>query len=365
MHAFAPKSKGPLASALRALARFAMAFPCLRLFDNTLGRDAVRQRVRNEWIFILFIQHLLETKSEKTGKPLRVNTIVSYVSLTKGFLSHKYGFELVEDGPRLRRIIKDLRESDVTAGLRKKRRGWRKHHFERLVRRQPEVRGSQQDLDALNEFAAASTSWQVLARGGEITNSAPGRWRAEVDPTRADLAFHTRANGERYAILMLRPLKKRGTAPQAKISQYIAEHDGGPTDTYTALRRLVEMDPVEREERVHTPLFRLRKGAPAGQPRAMRVTDYRALIQRFARIIGYLDARQWGAHSTRIGGATDLASTGKCSQALLAAKGRWASDVGNIYARMTRHSQLEASRLMQKARGRDLEELLPDFTQAA
>ena len=39
-----------------------------------------------------------------------------------------------------------------------------------------------------------------------------------------------------------------------------------------------------------------------------------------------------------------------------------ASDIGRIYARMTRRSQLAASGLMQKARGRDLEELFPGFT---
>ena len=72
---------------------------------------------------------------------------------------------------------------------------------------------------------------------------------------------------------------------------------------------------------------------------------------------------EWGAHSARIGGATDLAATGESSPVLLQAKGRWASDIGRIYARMTRRSQLAASRLMQEARGRDLEELLPGFTQ--
>ena len=39
------------------------------------------------------------------------------------------------------------------------------------------------------------------------------------------------------------------------------------------------------------------------------------------------------ARSPLIGGATDLASTGKASQLLLRAKGRWASDIGAIYAR--------------------------------
>ena len=61
MGAFAPKSKGPLESALRALARFADAYPALKMFESTLGRNGDRQKVRNEWIFILFIEHMLQT----------------------------------------------------------------------------------------------------------------------------------------------------------------------------------------------------------------------------------------------------------------------------------------------------------------
>ena len=81
----------------------------------------------------------------------------------------------------------------------------------------------------------------------------------------------------------------------------------------------------------------------------------RAAGQRSARV---------GAHSFRIGGATDLADQG-ASPLLLQSKGRWASDIGRIYARMTRRAQLAASRLMQRRGARDLEELFPSFTQAA
>ena len=67
-------------------------------------------------------------------------------------------------------------------------------------------------------------------------------------------------------------------------------------------------------------------------------------------------------HSFRIGGITDLAEQG-ASQALLQAKGRWASDVYRIYTRMTRRAQLAASKAMQRKGGRDMEELFPSFTQ--
>ena len=97
----------------------------------------------------------------------------------------------------------------------------------------------------------------------------------------------------------------------------------------------------------------------------MTVAHLRKFTRDCATVLGYSERAHWGAHSGRIGGATDLAATGRATQLLLQAKGRWASDIGKIYARMTRRSLLAASRLMQKARGRDLEELLPDFVQGA
>ena len=97
----------------------------------------------------------------------------------------------------------------------------------------------------------------------------------------------------------------------------------------------------------------------------MTVAHLRSLVRRVAKRLGYPSKHEWGAHSLRVGGATDLASTGKASELLLRARGRWASDVAAIYARLTRRAQLAGSRLMQEGRGRDLEELLPDFVQPA
>ena len=75
--------------------------------------------------------------------------------------------------------------------------------------------------------------------------------------------------------------------------------------------------------------------------------------------------KEAGAHSPRIGGATEYAATGKVSQLLLEAKGRWSSDIGAIYARMARRLHLAASDLMFQAKGRDLEELIPEYVQPA
>lgn len=83
------------------------------------------------------------------------------------------------------------------------------------------------------------------------------------------------------------------------------------------------------------------------------------------RDIGYTTAADWGSHSCRKGGATDLVATGKASPLLLQTTDRWSSNVVRIEARMTRRWHLAALEVMQAAKGRDVEELMPGFVQAA
>ena len=132
---------------------------------------------------------------------------------------------------------------------------------------------------------------------------------------------------------------------------------------YKALKRLERFDPVPESARSSTPLFR-RVGRD-GQRRGFTTATLRELVRKRMRQIGELRPREWTAHSPRIGGATDLASTGKLCQTTLQAKGRWASDIGRIYVRGTRRAQLKASRLIQQGRGRDLEEIFPHFSHPA
>ena len=347
--AYAPKSKGALRSALRKFGHFSRAVRGRQLFMvSAVGGDRPAA-VHNEWTFILFVEWMLRNVSTKTGKVVSSGTIQSYVSLLKGYMLFTYDFELPADSPRLSRVIKMIKCNDPLAGMRGKRRGFRRRHL-RLLWELGGARCSSSKV-ATTLLAALGTSWHTLARGGELCL-----------PTRGDLKFKVLADGTRYAILMLRPLKKRGAGLAPKVPQYIQEADGGGADVYMLLRRMVAADPIDSSVADVTPLFRLPMARGAGY-RAITVAQLRKYVRDCAAAIGFIIRKQWGAHSGRIGGATDLAATGKASQLLLQAKGRWASDLGRIYARMTRRCQLAASKLMHTARGRDLEEIHPDFTQ--
>ena len=176
---------------------------------------------------------------------------------------------------------------------------------------------------------------------------------------REDVSFHEKAASKkrparRYAVVWLRPLKKKAGAAQPKVPQIIPERPEGDI-AYTALRRAYG---AARDRRPGAPLF------VDSSRRPITTAALRAYSRQVAAALGML-VKFFGAHSARVGGASDLAASGKASRLLLQAKGRWGSDIGAIYARMTRRSQMAAVDLMYEAKGRDLEELLPDFAQPA
>lgn len=288
----------------------------------------------------------------KTRAPLSVRSVETYVQLLKGHFSTEYEFELMHRAPRLRRILAALKEADPRSTIRRKRRALRKRHLEQIWERVP---GVQLHTPAeANAHALLVVAWHLLARGGELAPAVTaGQWDARLHPTRADVEFHVLPHGKRYALLWLRPLKKTGAARYAKVPQYIAEYDGGGADAYAALCRLWRDDPVPDRELALTPLFR--RWTASGSVSHATVAWMRALVRLRVRQLGYRDVGEWGAHSCRIGGATDLAASGRTSPLLLQARGRWVSDIGRIYSRITRRAQLAASELMYAARGRDLE----------
>lgn len=362
---YAPKSKGPLQSALNKLAEFAEACPDRVLFVSPKFSGDLEAAAHNEWTLILLVWYMVQVESQSTGKTVKVKTIQSYISLLKGYLSFEYSFDLVDRTTRLGRLVKYLLSEDPLGGVRRKRRGFRRRHLRRLGRT---TKATATDVNTVNKVAAVSTAWHTLARGGEVAPSVkPAGWTHARHPTRADLKFIQTRAGRRYAVLWLRPLKKKGAGIQPKVPQYIAEYDGKGSDTYRSLQRLEQYDPVPEAARATTPLFRQQVAVRGGQRqlRHMSCSQFRAAVREMAKAIGYTDTKVFGAHSPRIGGATDLASTGKASALLLRAKGRWASDIGAIYARLTRRSLLAASDLMQKSKGRDLEDIFPDFVQPA
>ena len=136
---YAPKSSGPLGTAVRSLARFAKKVPSRELFLQPRVRGDLHVEAHNEWTLLLWAYDLANSVSAKTGKALAAKTIESRISLAKGLLSHRYGFQIAGEAPRLRSFVKSIKERTQFNNTRKKRRGLRKRHIKKVWQRSSEV----------------------------------------------------------------------------------------------------------------------------------------------------------------------------------------------------------------------------------
>ena len=66
----------------------------------------------------------------------------------------------------MKHLLKVARDRDPFRGLRKKRRGIRRRHLQKLWNEHACIRAA--STEAISEWAAETSAWHVLARGGEI-----------------------------------------------------------------------------------------------------------------------------------------------------------------------------------------------------
>jgi hypothetical protein len=98
---------------------------------------------------------------------------------------------------------------------------------------------------------------------------------------------------------------------------------------------------------------------------AVDTADVRAIAQRMARACGE-SAADFGGKSFRVGGATDLRCVkGAAGKEIIKGRGRWNSDIADIYQRTLLSDQIEGAASMADARAADLESLLHGWWQPA
>ena len=131
------------------------------------------------------------------------------------------------------------------------------------------------------------------------------------------------------------------------------DHPLCPYDAMTrAWRVMCEEVPVAA--RAATCFFRTDHGAP------VTTDDVRIGVREVVSTLRLGPPHEWGAKAPRIGGATDLlgALGLEKAQRLLKSRGRWCSEIWQIYARLQTGEQVAASAAMQHATGRCLESLV-------
>ena len=91
--------------------------------------------------------------------------------------------------------------------------------------------------------------------------------------------------------------------------------------------------------------------------------DSRKLYKRLAVAAG-LDPSSVGGKAARIGGSTDAKDcTGEVGKAIIKRRGRWASDIAEVYQRELLGEQLDLSASLGDAVGEDLESLCEGWAQ--
>ena len=142
--------------------------------------------------------------------------------------------------------------------------------------------------------------------------------------------------------------------------------DADPLDAYDAIRRawLARRAEVPAHLRREAPLFTAVGG---GSMCAWTTDDSRWLARKYGLMAG-IDNADIGGKAFRIGGATDMRDAmGDASVHLIKQRGRWASDVAQVYQRALVRSHLDASVRMSsdRAASRDMEELVKGWAQPA
>ena len=334
---------------MKQFARFVEEIPARVLFMIPNVQGSVIESLHNEQTLILFAEWLKVKKSKKTGKFLAAKSVAGYVSMAKAHMSRTYGFEVAPSACKLRGILKAMIRTDPNSSIRKKRVGIRRPHLEKSYEHVVKEKNGHA------KAAMLATAWAVLARPGEVSNAGLRR---------SDLKF-VKAKGKikEHCVLWLRPIKSFADEDAPRVPILIAKANGKGADAFRLLKKMIKKDKIAKNKRNITPLFRVIAGKHINKP--INQTTFVRLCKLVAKVNRLLV--KWVAgHSCRIGGATDLMgnATFDCKYSLKAA-GRWAGDVGEIYARRTRKAQLLASSQMHMDGGEDLEQIFPSYTQCA
>ena len=348
----------------------------------------------NQKTLELFAEYIRLKGSKRPGfrgTQLNSDTIAAYVGAVKLAATRIQRRPLVskEDNIRLPMQMKQMRreqappgsshngvgsaEFGAAAGGRALCRGLRAHHLRDIADHPSLDRTSRQGVQ---DWAAALLAHNLLLRGGELGRSSKSGWDPRRGLTLESLDFRRpcpESEGCPWVIVRMVAIKDVSArhAPvfipvRRRATFEAVPADTDPLDAYDAVRRawLARDAEVPAHRRHEAPLF---TSAAGGSYAAWTTDDSRRLAREYGRMANIASA-DIGGKAFRVGGATDMRDAlGDASIHLIKQRGRWASDVAQVYQRALVRSHLTASVLMSSnaAASRDMEELVKGWAQPA
>ena len=356
---------GKFKTALHYLALFRLAMPTLIIFKPLLGphREANAIHMQEVWArFGIFMRRHGSIKDGSSGAPARSDNIAAVIGTLRAYRQLGARYCLLDSNYNvfMRKVQKRWRGEDGPRLERKLMLGIRATHFAQL----DAVGWDRTSPVGMYEHALVSTCKAVVGRPGE-PGMVDGKREADWDPARgvtiADAKDWFAAAPDVNAGLPWMRIRwfpiKDGENTHTKVPIPISKRSAAPRGTdpacpYDALLAWWEVRSaaVPEADWATAPLF-----CHPITGKIPRTKDLSSLAKKMGRLLG-LPESAVGGKSWRIAGATDLYDVyQEHAGRLLRERGRWHTDIGYIYARVSEAAHLEASRRMSSAAGRDLE----------
>ena len=375
-HGSASGDASHLNTALRWLERFIQVFPSRRLFVPHSGAGDVHAAAYNEEtlrLFAEFIRRHGSVRRGREGEVVSASAISEYVSAIRAFRSREAGYNLLVSGGNLRLPLqlRHMRREDGPAGRRHLSRALTARILRRLLQKR-EFAPTNSRRHALR-WAILWGGHNLLLRGGEFGCPDHKRFDPKVGLTVADFdwiapCFET---DWFYAVVVdVLPIKdERVTRDRVPVlirrrcrwsdSSYVGED---PRCANDALYRWwdVRVSETTMMTRAAAPFFSLPDAA------AVHTSEILYFVREAAAAADENPA-DFDGRALRIGGATDLYHLfgPAAAERHIADRGRWKSDIQDIYSRLSATAMLEVSARMGDASGVDLEAFRHGYTMPA
>lgn len=355
-----------LQTALRWMARFRAANPSRVLFIPRSSLSDIQSSLYNEETLRLFSEFIRQSGSIRpghVGERVSAGAISDYVSAIRAHRSRETGYPVTVPhmSLRLSKQAQHMRQEDGPAGERGLIRAFTARFLARLARCPSFDKSSARGR---LRWAVLVVGHNLLLRGGEFGvpdgktyDSARGISVADWDW----VAPQHDTDGFEVAVADVHPAKdpkfSRQRVPLLIRRRSDAHRDAcppliGSCCAWEAARVLWadRVSTVAAHELVAAPFFASADGRPVS------TSVVKAFVREAAAAVGE-PPHEFDAHSLRVGGATDLYYLFGAGEAerLIQKRGRWLTDIHQIYSRLSASAEMHDYAAMADARGVDME----------